>query len=632
MTLYGYAGEILRINLSKGRITVHNVTESSLKMYLGGTGLAVRILWDYLKPKVDPLSPENKFIIATGPFTGTLIPGSGSVEFCFKSPLTCIWGETRAGGCFGPKVKFAGYDLIVIEGSSDKPVYIYIHDDTVEIKNASHIWGKTVHEATEILLEETSRDASVACIGPAGERLVRFANVMVDYDRAAGRCGGGAVLGSKKVKAIVIDGDKDIAIARPREFYEAALEAINAVKAQQTRLGRYGTLGGLASLNKTGALPTKNFQTTFFEEAEKISGETLAEKYLIKPRACFACPIGCGRYVWVPWGKYKTPPHEGMEYETVDMLGCQTLVSDLEALIKASYLCNQYGIDTISTGNVIAFAIEAFERGLITEKDTGGLKLEWGNPDVVLSLIEMIARREGIGHLLAEGVKRVSEKIGGKAVDFACHVKGLEVPAHDPRATSKSFAIQYAIGNPRGACHIEPVWPGLWDFSRIDLGLREYGLPWPPLSRFDEEVDKRVQAYRLLILYGELAGILGICRFPMQNRYDNALNLDRIVKLLTSLTGWDIAAKELLLISERVYTLKRTFNVREGITRKDDRLPKRLMEPVKTGPSQGQRVVNLDRMLDKFYEVMGWDRDTGRPTYDKLVELGLADIAVILWR
>jgi len=630
--LCGYAGKILRVNLSKKKVAEEELKPELLRLYLGGTGYAARILWDELERGVDPLSPENKLIACTGPLTGTLAPCSGSIEFAFKSPLTGIFGQTRAGGGFGPRLKYAGYDFIVIEGASDKPVYLSVIDGSAEIRDASHLWGKTVHEATHMLIEEVGDpQASVACIGPGGERLIRYASIMVDYDRAAGRCGGGAVMGSKKLKAIVVNGDRGIEIAKPDEFYDAAREAISAVGRQRMGLGQFGTVGGLKGLNESGALPTKNFQTCYYEKAEKMSGEELARKYLLKRRACLACPIGCGRYVWVPAGLYITPPHEGAEYETVDMLGVQSMMGSLEPLIRADYLCNTYGIDTISAGNVIAFAIEAYERGLITDEDTGGLKLRWGDADACLNLLEMIIERRGIGDLLAEGVKRAAEKIGRGAEDFACHGKGLEVPAHDTRGTSKSFAIQYAIGNPRGACHIEPLWAGMWDFSGSGLGLRELGLPWPPPSRFEEVGVRRGEACRLLWLYGELASILGICRFSMQGGEDEILTPARLSRLVSTLTGWELSPRDLLVISDRAYTLKRCFNVREGVSRKDDKLPKRLMEPLATGPTKGQKVENLDAMLDEAYEALGWDKMTGKPKRDKLRELGLDDVAEVIW-
>lgn len=633
-TLYGYSGGMLRVDLSTGKISKEVLDEALVESYVGGTGYAARLLWDELKPGIDPLGPENKLVISTGPLTGTLTPCSGSVEFCFKSPLTNIFGESRAGGRLGPKLKFAGYDFVIIEGKAEEPVYIYINDGEATIKDAAHLWGKTVHETTDILLEETGDpEASVACIGPGGEKLVRFASVMVDYDRAAGRCGGGAVLGSKKVKGIVVNGSGEIPIARPEKFYEAAFEAVQAVrKRAQDRLGKLGTIGGVAVLNAAGALPTRNFQSCYFKGAEKMSGEELANKYLIKRRACFACPIGCGRYVWVPGGPFETPPHEGAEYETADMMGIQAMVDSLEALIKASYMCNNYGVDTISTGNLIAFAMEAFEKGLITERDTGGLKLRWGDPDAVISLVEMISKRVGLGELLAEGVKRASEKLGGRAEDFACHGKGLEIPAHDARGTTKSLAIQYAVGNPRGGCHSEPVWPAIWDFAQTDPGLKEFGLPWPPPSRFAETNVDRALGYKLLIEFGELAGVLGICRFALNAAEDRNLNPKKLSNLASAATGRDFSPLDLLKVSERAYNLKRCFNVREGVGRKDDKLPKRLMEPLATGPTKGQKVEDLDGMLDEFYQVMGWDQATGIPTKAKLEELGLSDVAETLWK
>jgi len=631
--LYGYAGKVLCVDLSKKKIVDEKLKPDLLKLYLGGTGYAARILWDELRRSLDPFSPENILIACTGPLTGTLTPCSGSIEFAFKSPLTGIFGQTRAGGSFGPKLKYAGYDFIIIRGASDKPVYLSIIDGSAEIHDASHLWGRTVHDTTDILREEVGNpNASVACIGPGGERLIRYANIMVDYDRAAGRCGGGAVMGSKRLKAVVVDGDRGIEAARPDEFYEAAVEAIKAVsKMSRDSLGQFGTIGIVRGLNESGALPTKNFQTCYFEGAEKMSGEELARKYLLKRRACPSCPIGCGRYVWVPSGPYMTPPHEGAEYETTDMIGIQSLMSSLEPLIKADYLCNTYGIDTISAGNAIAFAIEAYEKGLITDEDTGGIRLRWGDADACLRLLELIIERRHIGDLLAEGVKRAAEKIGRNAENFACHVKGLEVPAHDTRGTSKSFAIQYAIGNPRGACHIEPIWVGMWDYSESSLGLRELGLPWPPPSRFEETGVRRGEACRLLWLYGELASILGICRFSMQGSEDRILTPARLSRLVSTLTGWDLSPKDLIKISDRVYTLKRCFNVREGVTRKDDRLPKRLMEPLATGPTKGQRVENLDAMLDETYEALGWDKKTGKPTREKLKELGLDDVSEVIW-
>jgi len=625
-------GKVLRVDLTKGETETEELSKDWCKLYIGQTGFGARILWEELQPKRDPLGPDNILISSTGPLTGTLTPGSGSISYQFKSPATDAWAETRSGGSFGPKLKFAGFDLIVVTGKAEKPVYLWVHDNTCEIKSAEHLWGKTVHETTDRLLQEVGEpEASVACIGPAGEKLVRFAAIMNDYDRAAGRTGGGAVFGSKNLKAIVVDGEEEIRVANPDKFYEAAMEASEAMRKYffQETIGKLGTISLVNALNAAGALPTRNFATCFFPAADTVSGETLAEKYLIKRRACFGCTIGCGRYSWVPFGRFLTPPHEGPEYETTDMIGVQSLTENIEAVIRANYLCNNYGLDTISTGNVIAFAIEAFERGLITERDTDGLKLEWNNPEVLLTLIDQIAKREKFGNVLAEGVKRAAEKIGKGAEEFAVHVKGLEVPAHDPRGESRSFAIQYAV-EPRGACHMHPNWAGAYDFIPLDNGLKPHGLPWPPPDKFAETGVKRGVAYRLVALHGELAEMLGVCVFYLWGGEDYGLACltpKRLATLYSTSTGFEMDEFELMKAAERVWNLKRCFNVREGLTRKDDKLPKRLLEPITTGPTKGQVVKDPDELLDEYYEASGWDRKTGVPTGKKLEELGLKDVA-----
>ncbi|MEM3906444.1 MAG: aldehyde ferredoxin oxidoreductase family protein [Nitrososphaerota archaeon] len=622
---YGYAGNVLRVDLTKRKASVEPLKRDVIRNYLGGTGYAAWVMWNELEAGIDPLSPENLLIIATGPLTGTLFPTS-SWDAVFKSPLTGIWGEARSGGFFGPKLKFAGYDFIIVHGKADKPVYLWICDDKIEIRDATSLWGRGVHESTDMILEEIGDyEASVACIGPAGEKLVRFAAIINDYDRAAGRCGGGAVMGSKNLKAIAVNGSGEIEIAYPEKFedvLEDIMEAIYKFK-RETVFAKYGTSGIVGPLNTLGAFPTKNFQTCYFETAHKISGETLASNYLIKRRACFACPIGCSRHTEVKFGKYKTPPFEGPEYETVDLLGAQLLIDNLEAIIRANYLCNDYGMDTISTGAVIAFAVEAYERGMISKELTDGIELRWGDPDLLLNLIDAIAfRKNKLGNILAEGVKRASEKIGNGAEEIAIHVKGLEAPAHDPRGTSRSFAIQYAVGN-RGACHTHPNWSGLWDFGK-NPDLIKYGLPWPPLNRFDEnEVEKRAKAVRLFFLHGICAEILGFCRFIVEGDETNAVTFARLAAITSALTGFDITDLELIKVAERVFTLERCFNVREGIRRKDDKLPKRFHEPITTGPTKGEYVKNLDKLLDAFYMEVGWNIENGIPTKQKLEELGL---------
>jgi aldehyde:ferredoxin oxidoreductase len=625
--------KFLDVDLSKRRVVAKDVSENVRKNYIGGWGFGAKILWDELKPGVDPLGPENILVVSTGPFTGTGVTGSGSVFYEYKSPLTGIWGENRSGGEFGTTLRRAGFDAIVIRGKADKPVYLLVNNGEAEIKDAEELWGKTTHETTDILAKE--KGMSVACIGPAGENKVRFAAIMNDRDRAAGRCGGGAVMGAKNLKAIVATGNKKAEIAEPEKLKDSISKLREGMKNWpfNPSVGSHGTISLVSLLNGLGCLPTKNFKTTYFEDAAKISAEALEGKYLLKSTACHGCVVGCGRYSEVKAGKYQTPPGEGPEYETTDMLGADCMVSNLEAVIQANHLANSFGLDTISTGSVIAFAMEAFEKGYLTTKDTGGLEIKWGHADVLLELISLIAKQEGIGKLLAQGVRAAAKELTKRnptlppAEDFAVHVKGLEVPAHDPRAESKNLAIQYAI-TPRGACHMHPTWPAAWDFVPLDNGLKDYGLPPSPADRLAEVGIKRGEAYRLLALHGELTGALGMCIFYNWGLEEqgSCLTPALVAELYSSITGDKVSGAALLKIAERVWNLKRCFNVREGISRKDDKLPKRLLEPVETGPSAGKTVDNLEGMLDEVYDAFGWDKKTGKPKREKLEELGLGGV------
>jgi len=628
--LFGYAGKVLRVNLTNKKILRQNSREDIIDKYIGCVGYAARVLWEEIKPGIDPLGPQNKLIFATGPLTGTLCPASGSHEICTKSPLTGAWAESRSGGFFGPKLKFSGFDFVILEGRAKKPVYLLVHDGEAEIRDAKELWGKTVHETTEVVLEEIGDpEASVACIGPAGEKLVRFAAVMNDKDNAAARCGTGAVMGSKKIKALVTNGIQEISIAQPEAFDKAVTEANEALKKNMPNIHTIiplGTIGLVNIYNGRGALPTKYGHTGYFETAEKISGETLENTFLVKRRACFGCSMGCDRYSEVKSGPWATPPHQGPEYETTAMLGSWCLHDNLEAIVRANYLCNNYGLDTISTGNLIAFAMECYDKGLLTIADTGGLELGWGDSAAIINLIENIAKREGLGDLLAEGVRRAAAKIGKGAEELALHVKGLEIPAHEPRGEAKSTALLYAT-SPRGACHMHPYWTGSWEFNQWTGGLIELGLPWPPPDRFAETGVGKGLAVKLLMLHGIIQDITGVCRFPALGKEDDCITPKRYARMLSALTGREINQFELMKISERVLNLEKCFNVREGLTRKDDTLPRKMREPIATGPTKGQAVTDLDGMLDEYYEACGWNKKTSTPTRKKLEELGLKDVA-----
>jgi aldehyde:ferredoxin oxidoreductase len=620
---YGFAGKLLRVNLTSGEFKVEELDKNELRKYMGCVGYAARLLYQEMPGGIDPLSPEAKVVLATGAVTGTLCPSGGSYEVCYKSPLTGTWNQARSGGAFGPKLKYAGFDFVVIEGKAEEPVYVYIHDGEAEIKPAKHLWGLNVEETTDTLIRELDDpEISVAAIGQAGENGVLYAALINDRGRAAGRGGIGAVFGSKNLKAVVVNGRGGIKVARPKEFAEAVEKAEQWLK--NYPFGSIPSLGtvGLVSLNNSlGILPTKNFQTAYFEKADQISGELLNRKYQIKRRACYGCSFACGRYTSVGSGKFSTPPMEGPEYETVDMLGPICGVADLEAIIRGNYLCNVYGLDTISTGMSIAFAMECYEKGLLTDRDTEGMPLRWGDGEVMVKLVEKIAHREGIGALLAQGVKRMAEQLGPAAEEAAIHVKGLELPAHEPRSESKVLAVQYAV-SPRGACHMHPNWASTWDFGQLDCGMKEFGLPWPPAGIQDESPQKGI-VYRYVALQGEISEILGACIFYSWGTEGSCITPQLYAEIVSALTGWDVTAAELVTAAERSWNLKRCFNAREGFTRKDDKLPGRFSQAIPDGPSAGARVENLDAMLDAYYEAMGWDRQTGLPAPEKLRELGL---------
>ncbi len=620
--LYGFAGNLLRVNLTDGTHKVEKLDEKELRKYIGGSGYGVKLLYNEMPGGTDPLSPEAKVVMATGPVSGTLCPSGGSYEACYKSPLTGTWNQARSGGAFGAKLKYAGFDFLVIEGKAEDPMYIAINDGKVEIKPANHLWGKNVEETTDMLIRELDNpEISVATIGQAGENGVLYAALMNDRGRAAGRGGIGAVFGSKNLKAIAVSGSLGVKVAKPKQFAETIDKTEQVLR--NYVFGVIPTSGtiGLASMNNDlGALPTKNFQEAQFADIEKVKGEIINEKYNIKRRACYGCSFACGRYTAVKRGKFASPPMEGPEYETLDMLGPICGISDVEAIIRGNYLCNVYGIDSISAGMSIAFAMECYEKGLLTKEDTGGLVLKWGDADLMITLLDKIAQRDGFGDFLAQGVKRMAEKLGPAADEAAIHVKGLELPAHEPRSESKSLALQYAV-SARGGCHMHPNWASTWDFQ-LDCGMKEAGLPEFPAGP-QEESGKRGVAYRYISLQGEISEILGACVFHSWGFEGNCITPQLYAEILENLTGWDVTPAELMTAADRSLTLKRCFNIREGFTRREDALPNRCKKEIPSGPSAGAKVENLDIMIDTYYEAMGWDKLTGVPTSKKLNELGI---------
>jgi len=607
---HGYMGKILRVNLNTKQIEIEEVKEDIAKKYIGGSGLGARILFKETSVDTDPLGPENILIFMTGPLTGTRTFSSDRFEVITKSPLTGIYAEADCGGHWGEKLKKSGYDGIIVLGKADRPLYIWIDDGQVRLKDASHLWGKDTFEVDEIIKKETTDTTSVVSIGQSGEKLVRIAAIITDgkHGRAAGRCGVGAVMGSKNLKAIAVTGSAKIEVAYPDKLLGLTREITPQMKSGTMALNNFGTSNGLLYCENVGDLPIKNwYQGKWEKGAEKITGQAMAETILIKNYRCGRCTIGCGRVIKVAKGPYQGTEIGGPEYETLGMLGSNCLIDDLPAIAKANELCNRYGLDTISTGGVISFAMEAYERGLINKKDTGGIELKWGNASALIEMVHQIGRRRGFGELLGKGVKRAAEEIGGNAKEFAIHVKGLEFPAHDPRAKF-SVALGYATSN-RGACHLQAFTSDFEDGASLpDLGYPE------TLDRFATKGKAEFVAkmQNLMSMFDSLK----CCKFILFG----GVTVEPLVKYLNFVTGWDMNVSEFLRTGERIFNLKRLYNVRCGISRKDDTLPSRILTHRRGGGTNHLPALNI--MLNDYYKYRKWD-EFGIPTEEKLKELGL---------
>jgi len=631
--LFGYNGQILRVNLSKKRVSRERIEEPELKKFLGGRGLAIKILFDELKPKIDPLGPENKLVYAAGPLAATGFPLNSRWLVAGKSPLTGIWGEATCGGSFAVQLKRAGYDAVIIEGAADSPVYININDDNVEIRDASKLWGKTTLEteigiAKDLGLKERREDnPAVVCIGPAGEKLVKFAAVVHTAHRAAGRTGLGAVMGSKKLKAIAVRGTKKAQVANPERVEQIIKEVATECVTNKSLVwfSDYGQAGFVDVFQETGMLPTKNFQNATFEHFEAISGKTMAGTILKRKQACLQCPVACKREVEVSEGTYAPVDsrYGGPEYENVAALGSLLLISDLKAISKENQLCNAYGLDTISAGVIISWLMECYEKGIITENDIDGVNATWSNANAALTLIEKMAKREGVGNLLAEGIKEAAEKMGRGSMRYAMHVKGLEVPMHEPRA-KKGLGLSYATSI-RGACHMQSFHDTDFEAGNAapEIGISK------ALHRHDTSRDK-VDMIKRSQDWVAVTNCLLLCTAPAWVGY-NYTKPAFLTDALNAITGWNLKVDDLMVVGERVNNLCRCFDAREGISRKDDILPPRFTEePLPDGPSKGQRIPKdeLEGMLDNYYELRGWDKKTGNPKKQKLKELGLAFVEI----
>lgn len=607
--MYGWHLKILRVNLTTRKATSEDVDPKIARDYLGGRGWAIHYMYKEMDPTVDPLSPQNMLIFASGPLTATPAPTGNRYMVVTKSPLTGALAHSNSGGDFPTWMKRTGFDMFIFEGKASEPVYVWVNEDRIEVRSAAHVWGKDTHETTDILLAETHPDARVACIGPAGENLALMAAIMNDKHRAAARSGVGAVMGSKNLKAVVVMGNKNPPLYDPEGMREISVNTsknvgVDVKKGSNMRI--YGTSYVPQVTNTLGILPTRNFLQGTFEHVHNIDGDALKDNYLIRHTPCYRCPLSCGRLTEVPDGPYKGKG-EGPEYETISSLGTGCGVSNLAALVKANYLCNEYGLDTISTGMTIAAAMEMYEKGYISD-DVTGMPLRFGDHDAMIAMIKKMAYGEGFGRDLAMGSYRLCEKYGHPEITVT--TRKQEFPGYDPRG-SQGMGLLYATSN-KGASHMEG-----------DVAYEEvFGVPVkenPLTTEGKAELVKHFQDSFALI------DSSGLCVF-VAIRY--VFNKNRIIwpqtlaAMMNLSTGAGYTPEEVLKAADRVYTLERMFLIKAGSGPEWDTLPPRMLhEPLPDGPAQG-RVVELDKMLPEFYEKRGWD-ERGYPTKEKLMELGL---------
>ncbi|HSJ59128.1 MAG TPA: aldehyde ferredoxin oxidoreductase family protein [Anaerolineae bacterium] len=611
----GYLGQLLIVDLTTGTLSDEPLDPAIARDFVGGAGYAARYLYDRIPPGTDPLGPENVLIFMTGPLVGTGAPSCGRFEVCALSPLTGIWGESNSGGFWGPELRFAGYDGVVVHGRAKQPTWLSIVcGQPPALHDASDLWGLDSYQTQDYLraaLDDPK--VRVASIGPAGENLVLYAAVMNDHGRAAGRTGMGAVMGSKNLKAIAVRGKRRRMPLADPDAFSAAARAARQVVLDDITTQVYREMGTASFVDMSmmwGNMPNKYWSQPEFEEATALSGVSMLETILTRPVPCYGCAVACGREVSLADTPYGVEVVDGPEYETVAMLGSQLLIDDLPAVAYAGHLCNRYGLDTISAGSVIALAYLLYDRGILTAADTGGLPLRWGDAEAAHILIEQIAYRRGLGDALAEGTQRLAARYG--ADDLAVHVNKLEPAAHDPRALS-GMALVYAT-SPRGACHMQG------DMYNVDMGLTipEAGLE--PSGRFRSRGKARTVAN--LQDWRTLFNSAIMCVFVNPTA-------PLLADLLSAATGHPGDVAHWQRAGERAFTLKRAFNNRLGIRRGHDRLPERLMLPMANG-SEGRRP-RMDILLPEYYRCRDWDWDTGKPTPHKLDSLGLHDVTADLW-
>jgi aldehyde:ferredoxin oxidoreductase len=615
---FGYTGKILRVNLSTGHISVEEKNERFYRTYMGGWGIIAYYLLKELPRDVEPLRPDNLLIFASGVVTGAAVGGSGRSAVGGKSPLTGGFGAAEVGGWWGAELVMAGFDAIVVAGKAERPVYLWIKDGQAELRPAEHLWGMLTARAQATLHEELGDHyVRVAQVGPAGERLSPIAAVMHDINRAAARTGLGAVMGSKLLKAVAVRGTSKVPVADRQALLDIARwYAKRYPDTWAKNLHDIGTAGGVLQ-QLIGGLPTHNFQQGTFDEWEQITGQRMRDTILKERDSCFACPVRCKRVVEVQEGPYPVDPmYGGPEYETIGAFGSSCGVSDLAAIARANQLCNAYGLDAISCGITLAWAMECFERGLLTAGDTGGVELRFGDAAAMVHMVELMGQREGFGRLLGEGAYRAAQVIGRGTEAYAMHVKGQMIPLHEPRV-KYGLGIGYAV-SPTGADHMHNLHDVDFATEAGLAGVRPFGILEP--LKFDDLGPAKMRLAAAVVPWQTLYNVLGFCMF-VGGTFDNL----KVAEMVRAITGWDTSLYELFKAGERAYTMARAFNTREGFTAADDRLPHRFFEPLPSGKALPREEFDCARIT--FYQMMGWDEETAAPAAWKLHELGVGWVA-----
>jgi aldehyde:ferredoxin oxidoreductase len=611
----GYTGKMLWVDLTENELKDEILDEGVCKQFVGGYGLGAKILYDRQQPRVDPLGTNNNVGIITGPLTGTAAIGGSRYTLVGKSPLTNGWGDANSGGYFGPYLKFAGYDAVFVTGKAQKPVYLFIHDGRPELRDATHFWGKDCYETEDIFQSELGRGVKVICIGQAGENMVRFAAVMNDRGRAAGRSGLGAVFGSKKLKAVVVVGRKKVPVFDRQALDDLRKKYRPLLTNTIDWLGNHGTAFVTAGAAHSGDSPVKNWGgvgVRDFPDVEALRAENITSQR-IKKYACYGCPIGCGAHMKVGTGEY---PYEAgchrPEYETLAMLGSNCLNNNLQAIIKLNDMCNRYGLDTISLGAVLAFVMECREKGLLSAADTDGIEMTWGNHRSMVDMTRKLAERDGFGDVIADGVRLAAERIGNGSKPYAMHIQGQELPAHDPKH-DYHWGLAYML-DPTPARHTQnaDIFKPMGDVVHVERK-----------SYRDES-----KSYRTHTALQHVVNSSGMCAFV----YSCFPHVDAYAEFMGAVTGWDRSIDELSPVGEGILAMRQAFNLREGLNSAGFEMPGRMLgsPSFKEGPLMD---VSLDRedLLKTYFAALGWDERTARPKRGKLLELGLEDLAKQLW-